>query len=438
MFRSIDEAIDFVYSSYVRGLHEKGGSDLVRHPEFILDLIKILKLRIPENVVVVSGSKGKGTTAVLTASALSSQGIKVGIFTGPPLLDYAERIRVEGKAITHNRLLSILNSIVPDIEKLDRLLPKGAWLWHVGIFLLTALRYFNEEGVETVVLEGGRGALFDEVSAIQHTVSILSPIYFEHYEQLGPTIEDIAKNKAGIVHGSGVLVSAPQRPEVSKILRDRCELYGSKLLTYGEDFTTTVNSDGTFSLKTPLALYETLKMPFLGSYQYINAASALVAAEELLSRKIESPTVWDKIKWPGRMQMIESGGIRFLIDGTITKDSAVAVFELIKNLNIESVTTVVAVPKDKDYRSVIDEATKFSNNIIITEANNQHLIFPDDAFEYAKDKLQGRLVEFYGSLNTAIPRATELCEGGLVAILGTQSLVGDALKYFNISTNDIY
>lgn len=438
MFGSFDDALDFVYSTFLNKRNIKGGIDVARHPEFILDLMKILKISLPENVIVVSGSKGKGTTAVLTASALSSQGIRVGLFTGPHLVTQTERIRIDGKAITKDRFLEIINEIAPYVKKMDDLLPRGTWLWAVSIWLIVGMKYFEENNIDTVVLEGGRGALFDESSAIPHRVSVLGPIFYEHYDQLGPTMDDIAKNKAGIVRDNGILVSANQQQDVYNILIDRCNLYGAKMLMCDRDFTVETKEDGSFSVRTPMSLYENLRIPLYGSYQPFNAASALVAAESLLSRTIGHPYAWRNLKWPGRLQLINHNGTQFLIDGAIAENSVKAVSDFIARLNTATVATIVSVSKDKDYRGVIKEAAVFSDCIIITEANNPQMHFPDDALEYAKTVAPKKSVEFHKTLDVAISRAIELCPNSLIAILGTQSIIGDAMKYFGINISDIY
>lgn len=191
------------------GRHDRESRD----PSLILDLARQLDL-LPDRrrVIRVTGSKGKGTTARLAAAWLQRQPVgPVGLFVSPNELDQEDRIRLDGVPLPRADLVRLYGGLRPHLAAL----PVGGrhYLSPFGIFLLIALAWFKERKAGALVLEAGRGAAFDEVGRLPARVGVLTALFPDHADQIGPTLADIARNKLAIADGATVTVLGPGVPD---------------------------------------------------------------------------------------------------------------------------------------------------------------------------------------------------------------------------------
>lgn len=196
---AFNEAMDFVYSSFMRKKYLVEGrlDSEIRDPQIILSLAQALDLiPPPEHTIRITGSKGKGTTTRMIAKLLLEEKIgKIGTIVSPEEFDHNDRFLINGNAPNKETFLSLINRLRPLLETKEQTLSGDAYLSPFGILLLAGLLYFKEQNVDYYVLEGGRGAQFDEVGNIPAKVAVVTSILFEHPGNLGPTIEDIACSK---------------------------------------------------------------------------------------------------------------------------------------------------------------------------------------------------------------------------------------------------
>lgn len=217
-----NETMECIYASFmkrkslVEGRHDRD----VRNPELILDIARKLELIPPASAVIrVTGSKGKGTTSRMIAHVLQMlTSKKVGLFVSPEEIDHNDRMRINGVAPTKGQFVAAFEKIRHLLDAAEARLSGHEYLSPFGIFLLIALQHFKDCGVDVFVLEGGRGAEFDEVGNISSLVSVVSSILLEHPASLGPSIEDISKNKLYIGSMSTVLVCTREVAEVNELL----------------------------------------------------------------------------------------------------------------------------------------------------------------------------------------------------------------------------
>ncbi|MFN4071157.1 MAG: bifunctional folylpolyglutamate synthase/dihydrofolate synthase, partial [Thermus caldifontis] len=163
-------------------------------------------------VALVGGTNGKGTTARALAAILEEMGLRVGLYTSPHLVDFRERVAIQGKPIGQEALLALLEEIRPLAEDL------GASFFEVATAL--ALLHFAQEGVEFAVLEVGLGGRFDATNATEPHLCVVTNIGHDHLEILGPTLRDVAREKAGIFR-RGVPALTAARGEGLQELRER-------------------------------------------------------------------------------------------------------------------------------------------------------------------------------------------------------------------------
>ena len=429
------QQIKFIYQSYVRAQPHIAPNLLdvhKRHPQYCRRLLEKLGLSLstPPSVLV-TGSKGKGSTSVFLARMMQTAGFRTGLFTGPHLVDFCERIRVNGEKIPEPELIRLIEFVRPYVEGLTGAMPADHYMGPVGTVLAVALLWYREQGTDFHVLECGRGALADDVNVMANRWSVLTPIMLEHPENLGPTLLDIAANKMAVIKsGLQLCVSYRQTREVTNLLKSLCRRFGVPLKLADEDFTVEVLETGlagsTFRYKSRRR-DSVFRAPLPGSFQSYNAGVALALAEEIL------PDGGDEIfqaglstvRWPGRCELLP-GTPTIILDGAINAQSAEYLRELLQYIG-KPLHIIIGVPRDKDWQGVIETLAPLASSVLLTQASNKHLIFPradEVVTEAQKFNPHSQGVE---NMRSALARAVESAgEDGAVVIVGTQSLIRDA------------
>jgi len=167
--------------------------------------------------IQVAGTKGKGSTAAMIASVLTTAGYKTGLYTSPHLFSFNERIQVDGVPIADDEFARLVEVLKPEVEAVNGF---GAFGQLTTFELLTALAfaYFKERGVDFRVLETGLGGRLDATNVVRPGVSVITSISFDHTEVLGNTLAQIATEKAGIIKPGSIIVSSPQFPEAMVVI----------------------------------------------------------------------------------------------------------------------------------------------------------------------------------------------------------------------------
>ena len=195
--------------------------------ERVAGLLKRLGLTRPPFVTVqVVGTNGKGSTSTMLAALAQAHGLKVGLYTSPHLVSVRERIRVNGIMASEAMLLRGLEPIMA---------AGGAESTYFELLTALAIQVFADEGVDLAVLESGLGGTWDAVTAVGADLTLVTPIDLDHAHILGPTVADIARDKAGAVRPGVPVLSGPQRPEaVSELAKAAREKGGPLRMTTAE------------------------------------------------------------------------------------------------------------------------------------------------------------------------------------------------------------
>lgn len=453
-FSDEGEAITYVFRSLrkLRGVERKP-DEISRDTAPTRRLLQATGLLTPRlndstaarEYAVVTGSKGKGSTTVITAKLLQYLGHTVGTITSPHLVTYRERIRVNGRAIPEPDLLRILDDLAPEIDAIEDTLSDEQYFSPQGIFLAVALRWWDEQNVNAAVLEVGRGGRFDDISVVPNRLSLFSPIMLEHTAQLGPTLERIAWHKAGVIKPHSYAYSVPQPTEVLEVLQREADAQDA-------EFAWIMPLDmGEYLGKTPKGLlmrlgrYGEMELSLRGRYQVENATLAVQGAGNMHGRlpgiSHGSPEYVEAIRqglanvtWPGRLQKLQDAPAVYL-DGAINAASARSMVESLDGALSDPVIGIVCVPDDKDYDGVYKEIGLISDSLIITETDrNQILHFPpfraavEAAMRYNND------ITHVPTLAAAVEEALERAgTQGTILIVGTQSILADAIQLWGFS-----
>jgi len=177
----------------------------------MLAVLERLDCRRPGLRIRIAGTNGKGSTAFMLAAALQSAGLTVGLYTSPHILEFNERIRINGVPVDHARLLAGMERIMS--------LARAAGASYFETATALALDQFSRAAVDVEILEAGVGARLDATTAIGADMALITPIGLDHQHWLGDSIAQIAGEKAYVMRGCRYCISAPQRDEVAAVLQ---------------------------------------------------------------------------------------------------------------------------------------------------------------------------------------------------------------------------
>jgi dihydrofolate synthase/folylpolyglutamate synthase len=300
-------ALDYLYSFVDYSL--KHSSELAK-ADFNLDRMRELMFELgdPQTqypIIHVAGTKGKGSVSALCASALEAAGFRVGLYTSPHLLDYCERVQINGGPISHAGLVELVEQMKPVVARIPKL---------TTFELTTALGllYFARQKADAAVIEVGLGGRLDATNVITPKVSVIASLSYDHMAVLGNTLALIAGEKAGIIKPGIPVVSAPQKDEALEVLVRIADERKSNFTLIGRDVTFkpldhSLNEQ-TMQISTynhkPLNMI--LHLPLLGIHQVVNAATAYTAL------KVSGLNISDKaiqkgfarVKWPARFEIV--------------------------------------------------------------------------------------------------------------------------------------
>ncbi|GAB4539298.1 MAG: folylpolyglutamate synthase/dihydrofolate synthase family protein [Anaerolineales bacterium] len=311
---SYNQALDYLYSFVDYSL--KHSSELAK-ADFNLNRMFALASALgnPQNeypIIHVAGTKGKGSTSALCASALKAAGYKTGLYTSPHLLDYAERIQIDGQPILHGELVQLVEEIKPHVARVEKL---------TTFEITTALAFmaFAKHGVTAAVFEVGLGGRLDATNIVTPKVSVITSLSYDHTAVLGNTLALIAGEKAGIIKEGAPVISSPQKDEALQVLERIAKARNAPLTLVGRDLQFELVESSlagqTFNLQ-PSNL-ATFTIPLLGRHQIQNAAAAYAALKSsgipMTDEQIKLG--FANVQWRARFEIAQT-------DPTVIFDSA--------------------------------------------------------------------------------------------------------------------
>jgi dihydrofolate synthase/folylpolyglutamate synthase len=334
-----------------------------------LDLAPTLRslahLHHPERkykTVLVAGTNGKGSVAAMTASVLSAAGIRTGLYTSPHLLEYRERIRVDGKMISRRELRDL-------IEETRRRIKED--LTYFEFTTILAFLYFARCCVEMAVLEVGMGGRLDATNVVTPAVSVISNISLEHRAFLGDNVETIAQEKAGIIKEGGICLTAAGQKTVVQTLEDICKARNARLYRVGRDIRIRRHGRGVFSYRGIDRNLDQVEISLRGEHQVENAALAIGAVEVLSGAglKISEESVrkgLKAIRWEGRLEILRESPM-LVVDGAHNPaGAAVLQRALTRDFSYRRLVIIFGVLNDKDYKSMLRKIAPLADRLILT------------------------------------------------------------------------
>lgn len=383
----------------------------------------------------IGGTNGKGSTAAFAAAALEAGGYRVGLYTSPYLVQFTNRMSINGIDIPRERLVELVGRVKPLVEKISA--SDAGHPTEFEVVTAIAFTYFAEEAPDIVVLEVGLGGRLDATNVVQPLVTVITTVSLEHTQVLGNTVEEIAREKAGIIK-EGVPVVTMAGGGALEVLEDTCRHRNAPLYRLGVQFgAEKINGSikgQSFNYKGLYRDYSDMYIPLLGSYQVDNAALSL-AALELLTEKgfsLSEQSVRSGLaatEWPGRLEVMRRSPL-VVLDGAHNLEA----FRELRR-SVESTFTyrrlilVLGVLGDKAMESILQEILPLVDVLVVTAPNSPRAADPADVKEIAS-KLMPGTVYIRKSIPEAVALAVSLARApDLVLVAGSLYLISDARHY---------
>jgi len=362
-------------------------------------------------VVLVAGTKGKGSTAAMLASILHAAGIRAGLFTSPHLQRFRERIRIDGAMLTPQRFARAVAELRPDVAALRRRAPAAGEPTTFELTLALALREFARARCAVAVLEVGLGGALDVTNAVDPAVSVVTSISYDHTAILGRSLRAIATEKAGIMRPGRPALLALQRPIAARALRASCRRIGADCRSVD-----------------PVSAARTVGLA--GAHQRQNAALALAAAAELerdglaIDGAAAARGLRDVV-WPGRFEIVP-GRPPIVLDGAHNGASAEALAgELARRFGRRPLLLIVGINRDKDAPAVLRPLLRRATAVVATAAPVARAEAPDALAALCR-RLTDVSVSSEADVQQALARRRGFSRDGVVCVAGSLALVGAA------------
>lgn len=386
--------------------------------------------------VHVTGTNGKGSVCAFTAEILRKHGLKVGLYTSPHLVDFRERIRIGGRHIPERDVLR-LGLELKGVSEAMAAENKEKQLTFFEFTTGLAFKYFSEKKVDIVVAEVGMGGRLDATNVLMPEVAAITRIGLEHTNYLGSTIQDIAREKAGIVKKGVALVTCERKPEALGIIAATCEKKVAPLKVIGKDFDVvnirqTLN--GTRFDYAGGRKLTGLRTHLLGSHQAENAAAAVSIIEQLAKRDIFVTD--DEVRkgllgarWPGRLDVVSKDPL-LIFDGSHNPDGVATTIWVLRGLGVTPLTFVLGCMDDKDARGIVRALAPHAESIISTQARYKRALPAHKLDSIISEEFKGERTTI-DVPEEAFAHALGNIKGKGVCVIGSLYLVGDAVRWWN-------
>ncbi|NMC98504.1 MAG: bifunctional folylpolyglutamate synthase/dihydrofolate synthase [Bacteroidales bacterium] len=423
-----EQTLDYLYSR-LPVFHQIGSS---AYKPGLENTIRILTaLHQPQNSfrsIHVAGTNGKGSVSHFLSSILQSAGFKTGLYTSPHLVDFGERIRVNGETIDKQFVVDFVENHKSLIEKVQ---PS-----FFEITMAMAFDYFAKSEVDVAVIEVGLGGRLDSTNIIQPELSIITNISFDHEEFLGHTLPEIAAEKAGIIKPHtpvviGEALSETKPVFIQKAFEMNAPIFFSEdsrqvfFERYEENRMWVKTSDGKSYL-----------VGLTGNYQLKNIATVLTAVDQLRKTNFEITEinlkeglekVIEKTGLQGRWQIISSSP-KIIADTGHNPGGIAFVSQQLKTQQFRTLRMVFGMVNDKDIDTVLTLLPK-NGVYYFTQAKIKRAFPSEDLLQ--KGQLAGLNGKAFSTIEEAIKVAlNEADKEDLIFIGGSNYVVGEALSFF--------
>ena len=379
-------------------------------------------------VIHLTGTNGKGSTARMVTELLMAKGLTVGTYTSPNLERVNERLTRNDEPVVDDELAEVLGALVL-VEPMMSARPS-----RFELLTAAAFRYFADSPVDVAVVEVGLGGRWDATNVAEGDVVAVTNVSYDHVEVLGPTLLDIAREKAGIVKAGSHVIVGETTPELADVFLDAADRIGARgVWQRGRDFACDANTIAVggrwLGLRTPLASYDDVYLPLHGAHQGENAALALACAEAFFGGPLSPDVVgsaFDVVRVPGRFEVVERSPL-VVLDGAHNVAGAQALADALAEFHpAGAVVAVVGMLHGRDPSAVFQAlAGGGVTTVVACTAPSPRAIDSAELAEAAR--VVGLRALSTESVTDALTLArARLSDDGLLAVTGSLYVVAEA------------
>jgi dihydrofolate synthase/folylpolyglutamate synthase len=388
-------------------------------------------------VVHIAGTNGKGSTASMLASILAASGYRTGLYTSPHLVEFTERIRVNGEKIGEEALVALTRDLRAPVRAMRATFFEAT--------TAMAFRYFADADVDVAVVETGLGGRWDATNVVRPVLSIITTIGLEHTEYLGRTYGRIAFEKGGIIKRGIPCITGAENPEALSMLRKIAGKRGARLVEAGDSTRSRLEEEGLdgirVSLRTPIRSYAHMAVSLPGRHQVENIRLAVLGAEHLMQKEGFSRitggslrrALADVRKYSGLRARLEVIGKHPLMiaDVAHNPDGVRVLARALRAVVEGRLLVVLGVLRDKDYRGMVRELLPLVRMAVaVMPSTRRALDGAAIAAEFHAQKV--RAVEG-GTVSRGLELACrEVRKNEAILVTGSHYTVGEALNFLNV------
>lgn len=392
-------------------------------------------------IIHVTGTNGKTSTSRISESILRAYGLRTGLLTSPHLERFNERILIDGEPIADEALARNWEEIKPYLDIVDRELTDAGKQRLTFFEVVTVLGFacFADAPVDVAVVEVGMGGEWDSTNVGDGTVAVFTPISLDHMAQLGNTIAEIARTKAGIIKDGATVVTARQTPEAMRELQAAAAKHGASVIAQPAEFDVTATAVAVggqlIDVRGTTGAYNGLTLPLYGDHQAQNAAVAIAAVEAFIGggrHKLTHELVEEGIAAatsPGRLQLIGTEP-SVIVDAAHNPAGAATLRAALERyFDFDEIAFVLGVLKDKDAHGIIDALGPVATTVIVTQSHSERARSSEDLAEDIYEWTHEHVDEV-DELGEAIEAARAWAREGekrAVVVTGSITLVGEAM-----------
>lgn len=424
------------YEDAIRDLDSRQSESM---PEPSLDRIRALadlmadpQLTYPS--VHITGTNGKTTTARLVAALACAHGLTTGTFISPHVTSVTERIAVCDEPISEREFAEEYEHLLPYLERVDGL---GRRVTYFETLTALAYLWLADKPVGLGVFEVGMGGTWDATNLIRSDVAVLCPIGLDHVAHLGPTVEDIAEEKAGIIKDGRTVVVREQRPAAQAVIERRCKEVGATMLVEGTEYGLTSRFQAlggqALAIQGLETTYGDVFLSLFGEQAARNAAASVAACETLLGRSLGEEAVRQALgraTSPGRIEVVGRRPL-VVLDGAHNPDAAEALASALPEaFRWDRLHLVMAMFGDKDVETVAGLIGPVADHGYVA-VNSSRRSAPADRVAAALREAGLAHLETFHSVEAAVAAARERAgPNDLILVTGSFYTVADARPLF--------
>lgn len=367
----------------------------------------------------VAGTNGKGSTCAMLESIYRGAGLRVGLFTSPHLVSFAERIQVNRRLVPETEVARLLCEMLPGLKQF----PVSAHPTFFEVVTVMALRYFAEQQCDLVIWETGLGGRLDATNIVTPLASVITNVGWDHQQWLGDTLEKIAAEKAGIIKPGVPVVTAAEPRRGLEVIAAEAGRQDSLLTVVDWN-----DAKG--------ALLDAVKLSLLGNHQRLNAALAVTTVRAVqLPVPVAPETILaglSQASWPGRMQLAKTpAGQAVLLDGAHNIDGARALAAAFtEGFPKTRPALILGVLEDKDWRALTEILAPLAGRSLLVPVASRRTLAPEVLAPVCRQANATAPVEVCSSLSEALQKSAS--EPFLI-ITGSLYLVGEAMEHLQIA-----